>query len=160
MKKIVKILISLIFIIILLSGCIEKDITGSSYGSLYSNDCGVPIGGFEWVGDYYANLTIDSGIGKLIIQFKTGLGDPIEKHEYTTFIKKYTSEEMILIIDGIEVILEWIENDNVWNEWHNHYIGSYGIYMNNNETIGKIKTDVFPGLKDNFYVELRLPKIQ
>jgi hypothetical protein len=60
MKKIFVILISLILGMIPLSGCIEKDITGLSYGILYANDCGEPKGGFEWVGDYYANLTIEN----------------------------------------------------------------------------------------------------
>jgi len=80
MKKIFTILITLILGMISQSGCIEKDISGLSYGSFYANDCGVPKGGFEWAGDYYANLTLKSGVGKLTIQFKGGLGDPIEKH--------------------------------------------------------------------------------
>ncbi|MFW6130963.1 MAG: hypothetical protein ACOC56_07250 [Atribacterota bacterium] len=47
MKKIFIIQITLILEMILLSGCIEKDIIGYSYGSFYSNDCGEPKGGLE-----------------------------------------------------------------------------------------------------------------
>ena len=159
MKKIFIIPIILILGMILLSGCIEKDISGYSYGSFYSNDCGEPKGGFEWAGDYYANLTLKNGIGILTLEFKTGLGDPIEKYDYTILLKKYTFEEMILLVNGREVILEWIEYDDVWNKWHNYYISSFGINMDDDKTIGKIKTNIFPGLIDHYYVELRLPKI-
>jgi len=83
----------------------------------------------------------------------------MSQHGYNIILNKYTSEEMILLIDGKKVILEWVEYDDVWDKWHNHYIASFGIYMSHDETIGIIETDIFPGLIDHYYVELRLPKI-
>jgi hypothetical protein len=90
---------------------------------------------------------------------KIGLGDPIKKHQYSVILNKYTPREMIIFVNGKEVILEWIEYDDVWDTWHNHYIASFGINMDDDEPIGKIKTDIFPGLIDHYYVELRLSKI-
>ena len=67
---------------------------------------------------------------------------------------------MILFIDYRIVVLRWIEYDEVWNKWHNHYIASFGINMNDDEKIGKITPNIFPGIYDHYYVELRLPQIQ
>ena len=158
-----KILIFIALCIILISqgltGCIEKDISGEFYGSFYINDCGEPKGGFEYVAIYYANLTINEGIGNLTLEI-TGGGDKITKHEYLVILIEYTPSKMILLIDHRIVVLEWIEYDEVWNKWHNHYIASFGINMDDDETIGKIKPNIFPGIYDHYYVELRLPQIK
>ncbi|MFW6130962.1 MAG: hypothetical protein ACOC56_07245 [Atribacterota bacterium] len=61
-------------------------------------------------------------------------------------------------MNGKEVMVEWIKYDDVWNKWHNHYIVSFGINMDD-EKIGKIKTNIFIVLIDHYYVELRFPKI-
>ena len=141
------------------NGCIERDITGALRGSFYANDCGEPRGGFEWAGDYYANITLNKGFGKLIIEFKIGLGDPLEKHEYSVVLQTYTTDYISIMINGKKVILEWVENDTIWNTWHNYYIARYGINMDENDIIGAIQPIIFPGLYIHYYVELRLPKI-
>jgi hypothetical protein len=160
MKIINLIGLSIILISQGLAGCIEKNISGEFYGSFYINDCGEPKGGFEYVENYYANLTIDKGFGKLILEVKSGTEDKITKHEYLVLLKEYTPSNMVLSIDCRKVELEWIEYDEVWNKWHNYYIASFGINMDKDERIGKIKPNIFPGIYDHYYVELRLPKIQ
>lgn len=160
-KKILILLgLSLILITQGLTGCIESNISGKSYGSFYLNDCGEPKGGFEYVAIYFANLTINGGIGNLTLEIKPGIGDKITKHEYLVILKEYTSSNIILLIGGKKVVLEWIEYDEVWDHWHNHYIASFGINMNDNEKIGKIKPKIFPGIYNHYYVEIRLPQIQ
>lgn len=140
------------------SGCVEKDISGKSFGTLYMNDSGEPKGGWEYTQEYYANLTVKKGIGRLEIKVKPGMGDKLVKHKYLVILERYTEKEMILNIGGEEIILKFIEHDDLWDKWHNHYIASYGIYMDKNETIGKIRPNVFPGVLDQYYIELRLPK--
>ena len=161
MKKIpITIVMGLLFFLTIFSGCIERDISGESKGSLYVNDCGEPKGGWEYTGEYFANLTLSKGIGKLTLEMKPGLGDYMTKHTYLVVLTSYTSEEMQLFIDGKKAILEWVENDEIWDHtWDNHYIARFGINMEENEIIGKIKPDYFSGLKSHFYVELRLPEI-
>ena len=159
-KQLILIGIAVLLISIGLSGCIEKEVSGQSYGIFYINDCGEPKGGWEYTQPYYANLTINNGIGKLKINvIPGGMGNKLTKHNFSVVLKNYTDDEMILLIGGKKVILEWVEHDDVWDKWHNHYIASYGIYMDDDETIGEIKPNVFPGVRNHYYVELRLPKI-
>ena len=159
-KQIIVIFTICLLLVIAFSGCIEKEVSGRSYGVFYINDCGEPKGGWEYTQPYYANLTINNGIGKLNINvIPGGMGNKLTKHNFSVVLKKYTDDEMILLIGGKKVILEWVEHDDVWDKWHNHYIASFGISMNDNETIGKIKPNVFPGIMEHYYVELRLPKI-
>ena len=159
-KQLILIGIAVLLICVGFSGCFEKEVSGQSYGVFYINDSGEPKGGWEYTQPYYANLTINNGIGKLKINVKPGgMGNKLTKHNFSVVLKDYTDDEMILFIGGKKVILEWVEHDDVWNKWHNHYIASYGINMDDDETIGKIKPNVFPGVRDHYYVELRLPKI-
>lgn len=158
-----KLLIITGLLIVLLSqipGCIERDITGEAYGSFYTNDSGEPKGGWEYTQEYYANLTIDKGIGRLVLEVKPGLGDYLKKHEFFIILNEVNSEEMELLISGQKVVLEWVENDEVWgNKWDDHYIASFGVNMQEDEILGNIKPGLFPGLMDHYYVELRLPEI-
>ena len=85
--------------------------------------------------------------------------DKITKHEYLVILKEYSPSNIVLLIDCKKVVLEWIKYDEVWNKWHNHYIASFGINMDKDEKIGKIKPNIFPGIYDHYYVELRLPQI-
>jgi len=160
MKKTFAIFISLFLTIISLVGCIEKEISGECQGIFYINDSGEPKGGWEYTQPYYANLTINNGIGKLNIEIVPGgMGNRLTKHNFLVILKNYSEDEMVLLIDGKEVILEWVEHDDLWNKWHNHYIASFGIYMDENDALGKIKPDFFPGVRETYYVELRLPEI-
>ncbi len=158
-KEIVTFGITILLIYVGLSGCIEDDISGDARGSLYVNDCGEPRCGFEYAASYYANLTLSNGRGMLIFELEIGLGDTLEKHEYVAVLRDYTQQKMVLLIDDNEVILERVKNDTVWNKWHNYYIASYGTNMPENDRIGKIKPEIFPGLMNHYYIEIRLPEI-
>ena len=159
-KKIMFVVIAVLLICVVLSGCIEREVSGRAYGIFYINDSGELKGGWEYTQAYYANLTINNGIGKLKINvIPDAMGNKLTKHNFSVVLKNYTDDKMILLIGGKKVILEWIEHDDVWNKWHNHYIASYGKYMDDDETIGKIRPNVFPGVGNHYYVELRLPKI-
>lgn len=150
----------LLILTILSSGCIEKNITGKTRGGFYTNDSGEPKGGWEYTENFYANLTLTNGIGKLTIEPYSKDNDKLKKHNYTAILQEYTPETMQLLIDGRQVILKWIKNDTIWDHtWDNHYIASYGISMPTEDTIGSIKPEIFPGLLPHYYVELRLPKI-
>ncbi|MEM2153786.1 MAG: hypothetical protein QXY76_02650 [Nitrososphaeria archaeon] len=60
-------------------------------------------------------------------------------------------------IDGKEVVLEFVEKDNVWNgQYNNYYIASWGSEAPKEEIIGKISPAIFYGLESHYYVELRL----
>ncbi|MFW6120524.1 MAG: hypothetical protein ACOC80_06440 [Petrotogales bacterium] len=158
-KEMIIVGIVILLICVGLSGCVENDVSGKSMGVLYINDCGEPRGGFEYAASYYANLTLTNGTGILTFEVENGLGDHLEKHEYSVVLQEYTKQEMKLWIDGRLTTLEWVENDTVWNMWHNHYIASYGINMPRNKRIGKIRPRTFPGLYSHYYVEIRLPEI-
>ena len=158
-KEMIVVGIAVLLVCVGLSGCIEDDISGEAKGSLYVNDCGEPRCGFEYAASYYANLTVSYGRGLLVFELESGLGDTLEKHEYVAVLINYTQQEMRLLVDGRDVILERVENDTVWNKWHNYYIASYGMYMPERDRIGMIKPEIFPGLVDHYYVELRLPEI-
>lgn len=160
MKKEMIVVVTFVLLICIgLCGCIEDNISGYAKGSLYINDCGEPRCGFEYAASYYANLSLSNGKGELVFELEIGLGDTLEKHEYITTLINYTQQKMRLLIDGKEITLERIENDTVWNKWHNYYIASFGINMPENDRIGKIKPEIFPGLIDHYYVEIRLPEI-
>jgi len=57
------------------------------------------------------------------------------------------------------IIFEWIEQDTIWDTWDNYYIASFGMNMPENETIGKINPEIFPGILNHYYIELRIPEI-
>jgi hypothetical protein len=159
-KEMIVVVITVLLVCIGLSGCFEDDITGDFRGSFYVNDCGEPRGGFEYAAGYYANLTLSEGRGKLIFELEIGLGDTLEKHEYIAVLRQYTQQEMRLSIDGKQIRLDRVENDTMWNKWHNYYIASFGINMPESDRIGEIKPGIFPGLLDHYYVEIRLPEIE
>jgi|GEM_PF-1402360 len=118
-------------------------------GSLYANDCGEPRGGFEWAGEYNVTLKVDGeGKGKLEVVLVTGLGDPLNKHEYEVSGFYHSGDEMRMKIEGELVVLRFVENDTVWNKYHGYYIA----YSNR----GEINPEIFDGFKEHYYVELRI----
>mgnify|MGYP000176755686 CR=1 FL=1 len=112
------------------------------------NDCGEPKGGFEWAGEY--NVTITKNAMKL--QFHMGLGDPLERHTYRIKLVQFLEGERLVIkiqnytnsLQWIEITFNFVENDTIWNEYHNYYIAYYVI------------PTIFEGFKPHYYVEIRL----
>ncbi len=115
-------------------------------GSMYANDCGEPRGGFEWAGEYAIEVVYwrnSGGIMKVI--FKIGLGDPLERHEY--YVEKLSidvNSTITLVVEGHTITLIYYEHDDVWNEFHHHYIARY------------VDPTVFEGFPKHYYVEIRL----
>lgn len=137
----------------------KAQLTEESFGSFYINDCGQPHGGFEYCGCFYASLFLEDSIGTLTLELTLGLGDPLLKHEYSMELIEYSVDSIEFLIEGEPLVLEWVENDTVWNKWHNHYIASFIYDVPERGGIGTIHPDMFPGLVSWYYVELRLPGI-
>jgi len=140
------------------------DFTGDICASFYCNDCGEPHGGFEYCGSFYANITLDNSVGELILELKIGIGDPLQKHVYNLeFIKGIKKDRIEFLLEGEPLVLEWVEEDLVWNKWDNHYIASYSVGLppedGGRDGFGIIHPDMFPGLVSWYYVELRIPEI-
>ena len=72
-KEMIIVGIAILLICVGLSGCVEKDVSGETMGSLYINDCGEPRGGFEYAASYYANLTLSNGTGMLTFELEKRL---------------------------------------------------------------------------------------
>ena len=135
-------------------------VSGVTYGSFYINDCGQPHGGFEYCGTYYANMTLNQSNGFLNIELKIGLGDPLQQHIYNVELIEYTYDTMRLSVENQNVTLIRIENDTIWNKWHNYFIASHTDDVPERRGIGIITPDIFPDLPSHYYVELRFPDIQ
>ena len=118
-------------------------------GELLANDCGEPIGGFEWVGLY--NVTIENNVMKL--NLSSGLGDYLRSHEYPCIIIRIAKNSHIVLkicspnSSKCEVInLTYHTEDPVWGI-KDVYIGYY------------LDPTIFDGFKEWFYVELRIYEI-
>ena len=119
-------------------------------GELYANDCGVPKGGFVWCGTY--NITIKRGY--LYLKLKAGLGDPLRAHKYPCKILSIKINQSITIelkdpnkTKTCRVELKYYEKDPIWGI-NNTYIAYY------------IDPTIFPGFTTNYYVEIRIHKIE
>ncbi|MGQ9619199.1 MAG: hypothetical protein ACUVUG_09610 [Candidatus Aminicenantia bacterium] len=148
--------ILILFICFLLSFCSEKIEEINLIGSFYSNDCGEPRGGWEWTGEYSAELTIVNGSGTLYLKQTSGLGDPITNRSLNVEDFKMDSSKIEMKINGIRAVLVWTEKDKIWGEYNYHYIGNNS--PNQEEKSGSLSPSSFPGLPSHFYVELRLRK--
>lgn len=137
----------------------KRQVSGKAFGSFYINDCGEPHGGFEYCAGFYATLDLEAFIGTLRLDFLIGLGDKLTQHVFDVELVEYTPEKIELTMEGEPLILEWIEEDNVWNKWHGHYIASFNVGLPHRDGIGTIHPDMFPGIVSTYYVELRFPYI-
>ncbi len=122
------------------------------YGSMYVNDAGEPKGGFEWAAEY--NLTmhfITNRTGYIFIILRVGLGDPLATHTYTFTNLTKTPKKLTFLIKPIwsnkwnNLTLQYVETDEVWNKYNNYYIIRYA------------DPTIFPGLKQHYYLEIRIP---
>lgn len=126
-------------------------------GTMFVSDAGQSHGGFEYTASYYVNLTITGKKGVLNLTLEIGLGDALEKHEYEVTDFSLSKDRLIMRIEGADLTLVWVENDTVWDhEYDNYYIASWGSESPQNEIRGNISPNIFPGLAQHYYVELRL----
>ncbi len=122
------------------------------YGSMYVNDAGEPKGGFEWAAEYNFTMHfITNKTGYIFIILRVGLGDPLEIHTYTFTNLTKTPKKLTFLIKPIwsnkwnNLTLQYVETDEVWNKYNNYYIIRYA------------DPTIFPGLKQHYYVEVRIP---
>ncbi len=153
-----KFFISFLIVPFLLISCTEKVEETKLEGSLYTNDCGSARGGFEWAGEYRANLEILNGVGTLNLQKIAGLGDPLTEHHLKVEDFKIHDSKIEMKINGIRAVLIWTEKDKIWDgKYNSYYIGNNS--ENPSEKIGSLNPGSFPGLLEHYYVELRLKKL-
>jgi len=152
-KRILVVIFSFALLFILNSCSKSPEIEFS--GSFYANDCGVSDGGFEWAGEYTASLAVRGSKGDLTLSFKTGLGDPLTRHQFSISDFAEAGGYMSFKIDGKAFFLEFVENETIWNgEYNNHFIGNRTD--NPSEKIGWLAIEPFSGFKSHYYIELRL----
>ncbi|MFX0079034.1 MAG: hypothetical protein ACFE8O_07320 [Candidatus Hermodarchaeota archaeon] len=117
-------------------------------GSLYFNDSGQHHGGWEATCQWNVSLTMKAGSGVLVVTPEPDLmnGELLLKWSYHINGFQKTEEQIVLAIDGHPVILEFVENDTIWNRYHYHYICA----------TPELSPTIFPGLMSHYYAELRL----
>ena len=117
-------------------------------GSLYFNDSGEHHGGFEAAMQWNVTLSVKAGYGLLIVTPEPGYmnNERLQKWSYSISGFQITEECIVMAIDGHQVVLEFVENDTIWNTYDNHYISATPA----------ISPTIFPGFISHFYVELRL----
>ena len=117
-------------------------------GSLYFNDSGQHHGGWEATCLWNVTLAVKAGSGILVVTPEPDFmnGEILLKWSYHISGFQITAEQIVMTIDGHPVILEFVENDTIWDTYHNHYIRAKP----------DLSPTIFPGLMDHFYVELRL----
>ncbi|MFX1492329.1 MAG: hypothetical protein ACFFBU_08710 [Promethearchaeota archaeon] len=117
-------------------------------GSLYFNDSGEHHGGFESAMQWNVTLNVKAGFGLLVVTPEPGYmnNDRLQKWSYQISGFQISEEQIVMAIDGHQVVLEFVENDTIWNTYDNHYISA----------TPDISPTIFPGFISHYYVELRL----
>ena len=117
-------------------------------GSFYFNDSGQHHGGWEATCQWNVSLTVKSGFGLLVVipEPEFMANEMLVKWSYHISGFQITEEQIVMAIDGHPVVLEFVENDTIWNRYHNHYISA----------APDLSPTIFPGFLSYFYVELRL----
>ncbi len=155
MERRTKLLIVSVFIVIVITSLV----TAGTYiyvnqpdvilaGSLNFNDSGQHHGGWEATCNWNVSLTVKADSGILVITPEPDLmnGEILLKWSYHISEFQISEEQIIMTIDGHPVVLEFIENDTIWDRFHNHYICA----------TPDLSPTIFPGLMSHYYVELRL----
>ena len=117
-------------------------------GSLYFNDSGEHHGGWEATCQWNVDLSVKAGLGILVVTPEPDFmnGEVLLKWIYQISGFQTTTEQIAMAIDGHPVVLEFVENDTIWNSYHNHYICATPA----------LSPTIFPGLMSHYYAELRL----
>jgi hypothetical protein len=157
MEKKTKLLVTVILVAVIATSLIAAGIINyvnqpslTITGSLYFNDSGESHGGWEATMQWNVTLTVKAGFGLLVVTPEPGYlnNDRLQKWSYSISGFQVTDEYILMAIDGHPVVLEFVENDTVWNTYDNHYIG----------TPPDISPTIFPGFLSHYYVELRLSR--
>ncbi len=155
MKRRMKLLVGVAFIIIVTTSLVaagifiydnQPDVILA--GSLNFNDSGQHHGGWEATCNWNVSLAVKAGSGILVVTPEPDLmnGEILLKWSYHISAFQITEEQIVMAIDGHPVVLEFVENDTIWDRFHNHYICA----------IPDLSPTIFPGLMSHYYVELRL----
>jgi len=117
-------------------------------GSLYFNDSGEHHGGFEMAMQWNITLILKENFGQLVVTPEPGYScnDVLLKWSYSIGGFHMSEQNITLTIDGHPVVLEFVENDTIWNRYDDHYISS----------TPDLSPTIFPGFISHYYVELRL----
>ena len=120
-------------------------------GSLYFNDSGEHHGGWEATCQWNVSLTVKAGFGILVVTPEPDFmnGEVLLKWSYSITGFQITAEQIVMAIDGHPVVLAFVENETIWNTYHNHYISAKP----------DLSPTIFPGLMIHYYIELRLAQI-
>jgi hypothetical protein len=120
-------------------------------GSLNFNDSGEHHGGWEASCQWNVSLTVKAGFGVLVVTPEPDFmnGEVLLKWSYRISGFQITTEQIAMAIDGHPVVLEFVDNDTIWNTYHHHYISATPA----------LSPTIFPGLMSHYYVELRLAQI-
>lgn len=135
----------------------EGSISGTYLGSFYVNEAGSPKGDSNYTATYAANLTTVSGVGVLFLVYVSGDGDQLAQQVFN--VSGFCAEEdaIRLTLEGNDVTLDWVAEDLVWEgNYNDHFIASWGPEADPEEDRGLIFAHYFPGLAEDYYVELRL----
>ncbi len=136
----------------------EGSTSGTYLGSFYVNEAGSPKGDSNYTATYIANLTTMNGVGVLLLVYDSGDGDQLAKLMFNVSGCCAVEEDAIkLTLEGNDITLDWIAEDLVWEgNYSNHFIASWGPEADPEEDRGSILALHFPGLAEDYYVELRL----
>jgi hypothetical protein len=117
-------------------------------GSLYFNDSGEHHGGFEMAMQWNITLVVKGIFGHFVVTPEPGYScnDVLLKWSYAISGLQISEENITMAIDGHPVVLEFVENDTIWNRYDDHYISS----------TPDLSPTIFPGFLSHYYVELRL----
>jgi len=124
-------------------------------GCFIANDCGESHGGFEWVGEYTADLEIIDNEGNFNLSLSSGFSDPLCKHQFevTNFVE--VGGRLSFNIEGRQAVLIIVEIDKIWDgKYSGYYCANKSI--NSSEQIGLLPLDAFSGLDWRHYLDLRL----
>jgi hypothetical protein len=128
-------------------------------GSLYVNEAGSPKEESNHTATYSANVTTADRVGFLFLVYDSGDGDQLTEHRFN--VSGLSEDEGVLafILEGSSIALDWVAEDLVWDgNYSNHFIASWGSEADPEEIHGSILALHFPGLVEDYYVELRLQR--
>lgn len=128
-------------------------------GTFFISDSGRSHGGFELNAEYRTTFNVKNGRGILTFTLDIGLDDPLRRHTFRITDFTIKPHNILMRINNHPVELVLVKDDEIWNhQFDNNYIAAWGSDAPKNEIKGLISPDIFPGLVDFWYVELRIPK--
>ncbi|MFW9934787.1 MAG: hypothetical protein ACFFDU_04540 [Candidatus Thorarchaeota archaeon] len=158
MERRTKILVGLVSIVVFITGLIAAGsliyVNQPSLimtGTLYFNDSGEHHGGFEMAMQWNVTLFLKENSGQLVVTPEPGYmcNDVLLKWSYSIVGFQISEQNITMAIDSHPVVLEFVENDTIWNRYHNQYISA----------TPDLSPTIFPGFISHYYVEFRLAQV-